>query len=67
MVNTPKIKGRITELSLSQNDVAKALGIAQSTLNQKINNIRPINLNEAEKIQKLLQVPDSEFTTYFFT
>lgn len=66
MVNTPKIKGRIVELSLSQGEIAKSIGIAQPTLNQKINNIRPFKLDEAEELQKILKIPDSDFAAYFF-
>ena len=49
MVNTQKIKKRMKELGLSQKDVANTLNIAQATANQKINNVRPIGLDEAEK------------------
>lgn len=66
MVNTPKIKGRIVELSLNQMEIAKSLGIAQPTLNQKINNIRPFKLDEVGALQKILKIPDSDFATYFF-
>ena len=47
MVNTNKIKGRMRELEITQADVAKCLNIAQPTVNQKINNIRPFDLDEA--------------------
>ena len=66
MVNTPKIKGRIVELSLNQTEIAKSLGIAQPTLNQKINNIRPFKLDEVGELQKILKIPDLDFATYFF-
>ena len=66
MVNTPKIKGRIVELSLNQTEIAKSLGIAQPTLNQKINNIRPFKLDEVGALQKILKIPDLDFATYFF-
>lgn len=54
------------EKMITQNDVAKTLGIAQPTANQKINNVRPMNLEEAEKLCELLEIPDFEFRTYFF-
>ena len=50
MVNTNKIKGRMKELELTQADVAHCLNIAQPTANQKINNVRPFDLDEAEKL-----------------
>ncbi len=66
MVNTNKIKGRIVELGMTNKDVAIALKIALPTVSQKINNIRPIYLDEAESLGKLLGIKPDEFTTYFF-
>ncbi len=56
----------MAELQLTQKDVANSLGIAQPTANQKINNIRPMDLDEAEKLSILLKIPPEEFTKYFF-
>ena len=66
LINTSKIKGRLAELGLTQRDVANALQIAQPTANQKINNIRPMNLDEAQKLAVLLKITPEEFRTYFF-
>ena len=66
MINTNKIKGRMRELEITQADVAKALNIAQPTANQKINNSRPFDLEEAEKLAILLKIDASDFGTYFF-
>lgn len=66
MVNTNKIKGRMKELEITQADVAKCLGIAQPTANQKINNVRPFDLEEAEKLSSLLNIEMEEFGRYFF-
>ncbi len=66
MVNTNKIKARIVELGINQQDVAKALGIAQPTLSQKINNIRPIDLNEALVLADFLKIEPAEYPIYFF-
>lgn len=66
MVNTNKIKGRMKELEITQADVAKCLKIAQPTVNQKINNVRPFDLEEAEKLSELLKISSSEFGMYFF-
>ena len=67
MVNTNKIKGRMKEMGKTQADVAKHLNIAQPTANQKINNIRPFDLEEAEKLAALLNIDMCEFGTYFFS
>ena len=66
MVNTNKLKGRMKELEITQADVAKALGIAQPTANQKLNNIRPFDLIEAEKLSVMLGIDSGEFGAYFF-
>lgn len=67
MVNTNKIKGRMKELEITQADLAKHLNIAQPTVNQKINNIRSFDLDEAEKISLLLDIKPCDFGKYFFT
>lgn len=54
MINTNKIKGRMAESQITQKDIANSLGLAQPTVNQKINNVRPMDLNEAEKLSDLL-------------
>ena len=56
MVNSRKIKERAKELGLRQMDLANALGVKQSTVNQKINNVRPLLLSEAEVIAETLQI-----------
>ena len=66
MVNTNKIKGRMKELEITQADVAKCLDIAQPTANQKINNVRPFDLDEAEKLCSLLKIEPGDFGVYFF-
>lgn len=66
MVNTNKLKGRMKELEITQADVAKSLGIAQPTANQKLNNIRSFDLDEAEKLSAMLHIEAGEFGAYFF-
>ena len=66
MLNVSKVRGRMAELSLTQADVASALNIAQSTACQKLNRVRPMDLDEAEMLAKLLQLDDSDFGEYFF-
>lgn len=66
MVNTNKIKARMIELNLNQTEVAAQIGIAQSTFNQKINNARPMFLEEVEKLQELLNIDNADFGEYFF-
>lgn len=67
MVNSNKLKGLIKEKQLTQADIARHLGLATPTVSQKLNNIRPFDLTEAEKLSKLLGIDSGEFGTYFFS
>lgn len=67
MINSKKIKERAAELGLRQMDIAKARGLQQSTVNQKINNVRPMSLKEAEIMAEVLQIENTEFSIYFFS
>ena len=65
MINSAKLKGRLREKEKTQGDLAKFLGIATSTMNQKINGDRPMDVYEAEKIAKFLEINDAEFCSFF--
>ena len=66
MVDTKKIKIRLIELGLTQQGIAKFLDLVTPTLNQKINNVRPMILSEAEKIAVLLKITKQEFCDFFY-
>lgn len=66
MVNSNKLKGRMRERELTQRDIAVALNISQTSVNQKINNMRPLYLDQAEKLCAILDIKDTEFRSYFF-
>ena len=66
MINTFKIKGRMAEMGITQKDIASSLHVAPPTVSQKINNIRPMDLNEAEELAKMLKITDDDFAVYFF-
>lgn len=66
MINSKKIKEKAKAMGIRQIDIANALGIRQSTVNQKINNVRPMLLDEAEKIAKMLRIDNDNFASYFF-
>lgn len=61
-----KIKGRMAELNIRQKDVAKVWGCAEPTANQKLNGVRPIDLDEADALAKLLKFTPSEYYLFFF-
>lgn len=66
MINSDKLKGIMREKRMTQADVAKILNLSECTVNQKINNVRPFFLNEAEALAKALDIDSGAFGTYFF-
>lgn len=66
MVNTLKLKGKMAELGYNQKDVAKQLGISPATVSQKLNNVRPMTLLEANTLSEFLEIEDKDFKEYFF-
>lgn len=68
MINTKKVKGRLVELGLTQKDIAarKVWSCALPTVSQKINKKRPITLDEAYALAKLLTLEESEYKEFFF-
>lgn len=66
MINTQAIKARMKETGVTQAKLAAAVGIATPTMNQKIHNLRPLTLDEAEKVASELSIKNEEFAAYFF-
>lgn len=66
MPNSERLKARMRELGVTQQDLADTLNLAAPTICQKINGIRPLFLSEAEAIAARLNIPDTEFRQYFF-
>lgn len=66
MLNVAKVRGRMAELNLTQKDVAAALNLAPATVSQKLNRLRPLSLDEAEKLAFLLNINSKDFGDYFF-
>ncbi len=64
--NAEQIKNRMNEMHITQKDMAAVLGIAAPTVSQKINGIRPMNLDEARTIAEMLHINSGEFGEYFF-
>lgn len=65
MLNTILLKQRIKELGFNQAYLADNLGISTPTMCQKLNGVRPLKLDEAEKIADALVIPDSRFCEFF--
>lgn len=66
MVNSDKLKGIMREKRMTQSDAAKILGLSECSVNQKINNVRPFFLDEAENLANALDIDSGAFGIYFF-
>lgn len=62
-----KLKGLIREKRLTQEEVAREIGIAYSTFNLKINANAYFSQDEIYKIANLLEIPKDKIYDYFFT
>lgn len=65
MVATDMIKQKIRESGRTQKAIADEMGISQATLSLKINNERPLYLDEACVLAEILGIK-KEFFAYFF-
>ena len=66
VLNGNKIKGRMKELGIVQSDVSKRLQIAEATVSLKLNGKRPMYLDEAQELARMLEITDEQFGAYFF-
>ena len=66
MVNTDKLFERMKALGITQEYMAKELSLARPTVSQKLRNVRPMFLDEAKCISKLLEIEPGDFGAYFF-
>lgn len=65
MINTKEIKKLLIDKDLTINDIAIYIGKSYSNTLLKINGKTSITLGDAEKIQELLEIDDSDFAFYF--
>ncbi|MCI7043350.1 MAG: helix-turn-helix domain-containing protein [Lachnospiraceae bacterium] len=58
----------MAEMRLTQKDIAKenVWNCALPTVSQKLNGIRPISLDEADALAKLLKLSEYEYYEFFF-
>lgn len=65
MINTQKIKAKMTESKITQEQLASKIGINPSTLNRKINNSEgTLTVKEAKNIADILGIKNP--SEYFF-
>lgn len=66
MIQTGLLKEKMREKGVTQKKLADLLELKQPTVSQKLNNDRPMDLEEAEIVAKALGISDEEFRKYFF-
>lgn len=66
-MNVVEIKKRNLELGKTAKDWAECLELSQQMAYKKINGLSPLSLEQANKIQKLLEIPDKDFAFYFLS
>lgn len=67
MINTKEIKKLLIDKNLRVTDVAVHIGKSYSTTMLKLNGKTSMTLTEAEKIQFILDINDSDFCFYFLS
>ncbi len=64
--NYNKLRGKIRECGLTQEDVAKKINVAPATLSLKLNNASEFTQSEIRDICDLLNISGIELSDYFF-
>lgn len=64
-MNTVEVKKLMLDRGLTNNDMAKTLGMTHQHFSSILNNKKPVTLENAAKMQRILGVPDDRFVFYF--
>ena len=67
MFDYSKLKGRMKEKGITQEDLAKQIGRDKSTISLKLNNQSLFIQDEIDEIINFLDIPANEIKKYFFT
>lgn len=68
MINTAELKAEIKRNGMTQEQLAREIGMDPSTLNKKINNKQGVlSVDEAWKIAKILEISQEKLIVIFFT
>ena len=68
MVNIPKLKGKIAERGISQNDLRELWGYkTRQVVSSKVNGRKPITLDEAQRFAEFAHLTDNEKVEIFFS
>lgn len=65
MINTIALKRLLRHKKITNNDVAECIGKSVSATSLRINGKKAMTLDEAEKIQHLLNINNEDFAFYF--
>lgn len=66
MINTAKLKGRITEKKTTIQELAKIVKLTPYTLGRQISNKSKMSIDTATRLGIELSIPESEMSEYFF-
>lgn len=58
--------GRIRAYGMTQNDVAKEIGVSPATLNKKLRGHTDFTQTEIRALCQVLMIPNAEIPDYFF-
>ena len=61
-----KLRGRIKEKGLTEQDFAKQINLSRTSLSLRLNGKAEWTLSEIESTCKLLEISDTEVPLYFF-
>lgn len=65
--NYQKLRGRMVEKYGSQTEFAKAFGVSENTMSQKMNNKTRFTSDDIIKITDMLEIDQNDVGEYFFT
>ena len=60
------LRVRFAQCEMSQNEVARAAGMASSTMTARMTGAQPFDAWQIEKIAQTLNIPPEEYYKYFF-
>lgn len=66
MIDVAKIRGRMAELKITNEKLARELKLSVGKLRGKLEGWSVMTLDEAEKIAEVLEISDERFGEYFF-
>lgn len=67
VIDEKELKAEMRKNNMTQEELAKKVGMDPSTLNRKINNKQGVfTVDEAQKIAKELKIPNSKLLIIFF-